>query len=481
MTSKPARVTLAAIVTSLLISCTARERPPGVVDGGVAAGGTGGLGTPMGGAGGGTAGTGANAGGTKGQSPPADLGTPIELVGGAAHTCARFDTGAVRCWGRGTSGQLGYDSDEHVGDGMGPAIAEVGDVPLGEKATAIVAGESHTCALLESKAVRCWGAGKDGQLGYVGTGINGHEGTDPVGDGTRSIEEAGDVPIGGLVRALAAGKTHTCALLENGSVRCWGNNAHGRLGYGHTDSIGRGERTIQSEGDVPVGGVAIAIAAGFEHTCAVLEGGSVRCWGNGFDGRLGHDNQDNIGDGIGLSIMAAGDIPVGQEAIAIAAGGNHTCAILSNNALRCWGRGIAGQLGYGQGGAVGQGAQTILDVGDVPVGGSVLQVVAGESHTCARLTDGAVRCWGDGEHGALGYGNREAVGVLFSPIDDAGDVMLQGKASALGVGFSHSCAILVGGSAHCWGMNLAGQLGDGNTETRGDDAGEMPPPAIVLK
>jgi alpha-tubulin suppressor-like RCC1 family protein len=191
----------------------------------------------------------------------------------------------VRCWGASEFGQLGYGNTDTIGDDETPASA--GDVPLGAPALHIGAGIYHTCAVLTTRAVRCWGRNDSGQLGYGNT--------DTIGDDETPASE-GDVDLGGpLASALSAGFTHTCTLLRDGHVRCWGSGFWGRLGYGNTNSIGDDE-TPASVGDVFLGGTAIQIAAGDAHNCALLAGGNVRCWGANDAGQLGYGNTDRIGD-----------------------------------------------------------------------------------------------------------------------------------------------------------------------------------------
>ena len=200
----------------------------------------------------------------------------------------------MRCWGSGGAGRLGYGNTNTIGDDETPAAA--GDVELGDKAVQLVAGTLHTCALLDTGKVRCWGSGSDGALGY--------NNTNNIGD-DETPASAGDVDVGGSVIQLAAGDAATCALLDTGAVRCWGNGVHGRLGYGNLSPIGDDE-TPASAGDVDVGGPVSRIAMGFEHTCALLKDGAVRCWGRASTGALGYGNTNDIGDN--ETPASAGDV-----------------------------------------------------------------------------------------------------------------------------------------------------------------------------
>ena len=198
------------------------------------------------------------------------------LLAGESHTCALLDTGKVRCWGRNDSGQLGYGHTQSLGDDE--PLASVGDVPLTDNGIQLAVGGHHTCLLLEGGAVRCWGRNDSGQLGY------GH--TQSLGD-DEAVSSSGYVPFGGRAVELVAGFAHTCALLDTGKVRCWGHNAYGQLGYGHTRAMGDDELP-SSAGDVDVGGSVRHLVAGAWHTCALLTTGAVRCWGRNDSGQLGY-------------------------------------------------------------------------------------------------------------------------------------------------------------------------------------------------
>ena len=404
---------------------------------------------------------GAAVAGATGSGPTPLAATAI--AAGYDHTCALLATGDVRCWGYGASGQLGYGNRSTIGDDETPASA--GNVPLGGKATAIAAGYEHTCALLTTGDVRCWGLSGYGQLGYGNT----HN----IGD-DETPATAGNVPLGDKAIAITAGKYHTCALLTTGDVRCWGGGASGQLGYGNRNRIGDDE-TPATAGNIPLGAKATAIAAGGDHTCALLSTGDVRCWGAGAYGQLGYGNTNNIGDD--ETPASAGNVQFGGGAIAIAAGEYHTCALLTSGSLRCWGDGANGQLGYGNTHNIGD-RDVPLFAGGVPLGAQATAITAGDAHTCAVLTTGDVRCWGSGGNGRLGYGNTTNIGNDETPAT-TGNITLGAKATAIAAGDSHTCALLTTGGVRCWGYGYYGQLGYGNTNTIGDDetpatAGDVP-------
>ncbi len=163
--------------------------------------------------------------------PSVNLGTGRTATAIAAayyHTCALLDNASVKCWGRNNYGQLGIDNTNNMADGSGEVI----DLGTGRTATAISAGELHTCAVLDNASVKCWGTNS---LGRLGIGINIH-----MGDnwGEMAVLPSIDLGTGRTATAISAGYYHTCALLDNASVKCWGMNNHGQLGIDNTTTMG---------------------------------------------------------------------------------------------------------------------------------------------------------------------------------------------------------------------------------------------------
>ena len=328
--------------------------------------------------------------------------------------------------------------------------------------TQISTGRIHTCALLSTGNVRCWGNGL-----YIGYG----NGNTRIGD-NETPASAGDVNVGGNVIQIATGSSHTCALLSAGNVRCWGENTFGGLGYGNLNIVGLID-TPASAGDVNVGGTVTQISASEDYTCALLSTGNVRCWGQGAAGNLGYGNTNNIGDN--ETPASAGDVNVGGTVTQISAGDRWTCALLSIGNVRCWGEGLDGKLGYGNTNNIGDN-ETPASAGDVNVGGTVTQITTGARHTCALLSTGNVRCWGQGDtgnlgFGNLGYGNTNNIGDNETPAS-AGDVNVGGTVTQISAKF-HTCVRLSTGNVRCWGYNVAGQLGYGDTTNRGVPGGDV--------
>lgn len=379
----------------------------------------------------------------------------LDVVGGSAYACALLGSGAVRCWGGNEFGQLGYGNTEDLGDE--PGEMPTADLDLGGPALEISAGSRHTCAVLADGAVVCWGRNEYGQLGHG------------------SLEDAGDdpgempppaVPLAAPAVKVAAGAYHSCALLETGAVHCWGRNDVGQLGVGHSEHLGDAPGELPSP-EAPVGGVVEQIVAGEVFNCA-LGAGEVRCWGGDNEGELGTADSvyDDLGDEPGELPVAA--VLVGGPVDALDLGLNVACARIGEQ-IRCWGDGSFGALGSGDVSALGG------EIGDmpapvVPVGGAVIQHVTGFLHTCALMGAGKVRCWGD--WGSLGYGTgNDNLGDEPGELPP-GDLALGGPVLSLHGGRQFTFARIDDGTLRAWGFNSRGQLGLGNTEAVGDD--ELP-------
>jgi alpha-tubulin suppressor-like RCC1 family protein len=396
------------------------------------------------------------------QPAQAHASPATSLSGGARFSCALLSDSSVRCWGWNGLGQLGYGNKTEVGDNEVPASAGPVKLGTGLKPKTISSGFYHTCALMDDHSVECWGYSLWGELGY------GNHKT--IGD-NEDPASAGPVNLGSgrTAKAVSAGGDHTCAILDDGSVKCWGRNGFGELGYSTTKQIGDDE-TPASVGTVDLGPgrTATQISVGGFHTCALLDNGKVECWGRNRDGQLGYGNTKDIGDNETPS--SAGTVDLGSHrAVQVAAGYSSTCALLDNGKVLCWGEGRAGQLGYGNKKNVGDN-ETPASVGPLKLGAKAKELSAQGEHTCALLAGGKVRCWGNGHYGELGYGNTKEIGDNETPASVA-PVNLHAPKGAVAVvtGGRHTCAALKQGGVRCWGLNSDGQLGYGNTKNIGDN------------
>ena len=401
-----------------------------------------------------------------------------QLDSGGSHTCS-IEAGAVRCWGLGFSGQLGYGNKENVGDNEPPGAAGRVDLGTGRTAMAISAGEFHTCALLDNGSVRCWGFNGDGRLGL------GHE-NDIGDDETPGSVAPVNLGTGRTATAISAGGAHTCAILNTGAVLCWGFGEDGRLGYGDEATIGDDEEPgALAPVDIGAGRTAVAISAGDEHTCALLDNQTVRCWGT----RAGCSSAATGGSGTATRTSSATTRRPARVGPGVARCGRRRdqrrrrahVRRARRRRVRCWGNGVDGRNGYANEFRIGDN-ETPASVGPVALGGSATAISAG-NHTCARLAGGIVRCWGPGADGRLGYGNTTDIGDNETPLGPAR--RRRRRRRAISAGSLHTCARLADGTLRCWGAGHYGRLGFGNERRHrrqrgaGDDGpGDLPPAGL---
>jgi cysteine-rich repeat protein len=335
---------------------------------------------------------------------------------------------------------------------------------------ALTAGASHTCALLREGLVRCWGDNSDGQLG-LGTSAN-LSGQPPYKNGL--------VPLGAAAVALTAGDSHTCALMADQSVRCWGANADGQLGLGNTNTIGDDEVPDATHAAVPLGAKATTVAAGGNDTCAILQDGSLRCWGLNDYGQLGLGNTNTIGDDE-VPSAAAAEVSLGDAAAAVAAGGEHTCALLGSNGsnVRCWGRNNLSQLGLGNSTEIGDDELPTAVPALMFLDGPFDAIVAGVTRTFAHQSnDNGIQAWGDNTDGGLGFGVVEDYSMYTAP--QLGGLTFMALTLEVRAGAYYACVRTQNQDFRCWGINDKGQLGLGNTDTLGDDEAEVLAPPVDL-
>lgn len=392
------------------------------------------------------------------NTPPPESDPNVQIdqvVAGLEHTCAVAEGRRLRCWGSGAHGKLGLGSTADIGDNELPYVA--GDVELGGfgPIAQVVGHDGHTCVLSVRGKVRCWGYGP----------ILGILASSSVGD-DEPAKAAPMVDVGGVAVQLAANALRTCALLDTGRLHCWGDNSGGELGYGHMHNIGDDE-TPASAGPVPLGIIASGIYGGGDHFCAITSLGAVRCWGQNNNGQLGYGHTKRIGDN--ETPASAGDVDLaGEKVVELALGGAHTCALTEKSKVFCWGLNKYGQLGLGHNADIGDN-ETAAAGGPVQIDAErqVVQIAAGAVHTCALLDDGAVKCWGYGFEGQLGYGDKATLGDDETPLTIP-DIELGGTAIQLSMG-THTCALLDTGRVRCWGRNGFGQLGYGHVDPVGLD------------
>lgn len=269
-----------------------------------------------------------------------------------------------------------------------------------------------------------------------------------------------------IATQVVAGGFHTCAVYREGNVKCWGQNNFGQLGYGHTNNLGDDE-TVASLDYLAIDERVIDLSAGLYHNCAVLESGKILCWGANDQGQLGLGHTDSIGDDEDLS--SSTKIDFGVKAVRIYSGTKYNCALLENSKIKCWGENTTGQLGLGHTNTIGDN-ETSSSFAYTDVGASILQMDIStiSNHTCAALTNGQVKCWGQNNFGQLGYGHTDILGDDETPAS-LGSLSFSSNILKLATGFLHTCALGEGQKIHCWGYNNLGQVGLGYVDTIGDN------------
>lgn len=375
--------------------------------------------------------------------------------------------------------------------------------------TKLDVGGDHGCVIFSDNQVKCWGANDKGQLGQ--------DSNTNIGDDSGEIAALGYVDLGSengtklTAKAITTGRKHTCAILNNDKVKCWGCNKFGQLGQdnsGNKENIGDESGEMAALGYVNLGtedetdnGAGLTakaiIATGGHHTCAILSNNKLKCWGRNNKGQLGLETTTDVGAndsemGNSLSYISLGTedgTNNGTELTvkAITTGKEHTCAILNNNKVKCWGFNEKGQLGLdnsaadvgGNAGEMGNSLSYInLGTEDGTNNGTELTAKAitatGANHTCAILKNNdKVKCWGFNEKGQLGVGSIANVGVNSNEMGnslpyvelgttDGTDNGTELTAKAITTGQDHTCAILSNDKLKCWGLNEKGQLGLGS-------------------
>lgn len=379
-----------------------------------------------------------------------------QVTAGANHTCVLTESGDVICWGNNSNGQLGYGHVQPVGDNEPPGV--YGPLPLVEPATVISAGTMHTCAVLESGRVTCWGANPDGRLGL------GH--TQTIGD-NEDIDSIEPLDFGDAIESVRAGNESTCAHSFVGAVYCWGKNNFGQLGRGDVAWVGHNAPVTNANSAAQIGAAVASISSGLYHACALMNSGGVRCWGLSSSGQLGYGSNLAVGD----DELPSSKSPIfaSDALIALAAGDTHTLIIHPNAGspqVRGWGSNGNGELGNNSTQNHGDGVGPAYAIANLV--GTPAAIAAGGRHSCVIYEDGDVSCWGRGSDGQLGLSTTESIGDNEYPSSEA-TLSFAAPAVQIAAGDSHTCVLLENGDLHCWGSNSFGQIGLGYVDTIGDD------------
>ncbi|MFO0666029.1 MAG: hypothetical protein U0174_18905 [Polyangiaceae bacterium] len=369
--------------------------------------------------------------------------------------CVLLVDGRVKCWGDGTYGATGAGNTNFLGDApgeMGAALPTV-DLGTGRTGVAISSLTRRPCAKLDNGDVKCWGPSSNGLR--IGTAPN------QMGDNLAPLQFA----AGRSAQTVLSGGP-SCAILDDASAVCWGGNNYGQLGRGSTQPGAPSGPSI----DVGTGRSVTSLAvSSYFHVCALLDNGGVKCWGDGGEGQLGYGDSLTRGKAPGemgdnLPYVSLG---TGRTATAIAIGAHHSCAILDDGSIKCWGANSNGQLGRGDGFSRGRYPNQMGDnLAPVNFGtGLVPKAIAlAHDYSCVLIVDGRVKCWGFVQGGVSSTGIRPSDIGDNLPFIDLGTGR---TAKAIAAGEFLVCVLLDNDRVKCWGRNDYGELGQGDKVPRG--------------
>jgi alpha-tubulin suppressor-like RCC1 family protein len=385
----------------------------------------------------------------------------LEVAAGAMHSCARFASGHVRCWGLNRSGELGTGTVVDMDRGAAPhvtpqSIAMPTEVAGITEATHLaVAGatdydisnfHSFSCALLPGK-VECWGSSYVGELGRGDL------------DGGVKYRAAYPTPSAVMVLddpvQLVAGNHMACAVSGAGNLACWGQL---QLGY----QLATSPQAIELPGTR-----ALEVSVGGRKACVLLDDSSVACWA---------ETQN------GLYVAAPRRVELLPPIAHVSAGGMHQCVLSQEGTIYCWGLNGAGQLGHAMvSGVPEEDAPSLVAL---PHGKTALQVVAGTYATCALLSDRTVACWGDNLDGVVGAGTLDsetgAPAPRFVPTPTVVEGLSEVRQLSMNGDAAHICALTISGKVLCWGQGAYGQLGPNYTPQPGTRDAQLSPLDVPL-
>ena len=316
-------------------------------------------------------------------------------------------------------------------------------------------GNGYTCAITtQSGNVQCWGLSFDGRLGN-------HDLSNTSVRYPTYVLNEDSTPLSGAVQ-LSVGFSHSCIITNRQEVQCWGQGGSGQLGNGEQETLGYAVTVVESEeSSQPLGNV-IQIEAGVGFTCALISGGQVKCWGSNPFGRLGYGSTAPSNYPVTVVDGSQNSVPL-SGVTQITLGNHHGCALTVDGQVKCWGKGQLGVLGHGSYQGAPHTVTVIKGQGlEIPLS-QIVQVDAGERHTCALNTSGQVLCWGSSEDYQLGNGSTQTINYPTHVISE-GETPLSGIVR-IGIGQRTSCALTQQSQVKCWGRGAIGQLGHGRFVT----------------
>jgi len=350
------------------------------------------------------------------------------LATGNSHSCAILENGSAMCWGLDNYGQLGDGGDA---TNLNKPTSFV-SIDEGQTVEQIYARQLRTCIILDDNSASCWGFNDDGQAGDDSTNTY------------KSPSVKVQFPDGKGVKSIGMGLKHTCAILEDDTLTCWGLDSYGALGNGNSDTSDKyTPQAITTPSDRKV----VKVEPGATHTCILLDDGGVMCWGRDNLGQLGNGaTSDTI-----HTPSSNVELPEGRAATDLSVGDHHSCALLDNGSITCWGWNNHGQLGENT-----TTNRNIPVYAHLPDNSSAVSVSVGPYSSCAVLENSSLYCWGHNHHGRLGIGVTG--GIYHTPMFVEGPTNIVD----LSVNYDHVCGLYENGSISCWGRGKYGPLGIGS-------------------
>ena len=364
----------------------------------------------------------------EGSSGTGHLGNIVQISVGEAgyHSCALTTSGEVKCWGHGGGGRLGNGRGDHISYPTSVLASNLGDGNL-NGVVQLSTGGNHTCALMSTGQVKCWGAGILGTRAQInlfpGTVLSARNGT----------------AFNNVIQ-IDTGYGYTCAVTILGEVKCWGIGYFGQLGDGDLTVEYYPKSVIEGEGNTTSLNRIIQVSAGSYHACALTATGEVRCWGLGNDGQLGNDALDTTSYPVTVVSSEGSTTPL-SGIVQISSGGYHTCALTVEGTVKCWGRGSSGQLGHDSRTGEDTPATVVAAQRSSAALSNIIEIRAGEYYTCALTSLGEVKCWGGSTDRR--YGVRSDVEQDY-PVSIFAD---EGRLNYLDIGSYHgNYSCLIGGN-----------------------------------
>eukprot|EP01083_Nonionella_stella_P061236 159612_1 len=408
------------------------------------------------------------------------------IVMGSYHTCLVSANKRMKCFGRNDDGMLGYGDTNNRGDGPGEMGDSLPDIDLGSDFAVmqIAPASFYTCALSVDSRMKCFGRNWYGVLGQNDLDYRGDE-PGEMGDNLPDIYLAAG-PGDFKPTQIVSGSFHNCALSDDHMVKCFGDNSYGQQGNGDTMLRGGYAGSMESLIFVDLGTdfQAIRIGSAGDHSCALSVDNRLKCWGFNAYGQLGYGDTNNRGGAPGQmgDNLVHVDLGINFQLAQFAVSYQHTCALSVDNRMKCWGRNLFGQLGYGESGDTtnrgdepGEMGDNLPDI-DLGTGLEVKQIGVGTYRSCVLSVENKIKCFGWNLQGQLGYEDTDNRGDGSGEMGDNLPYIDLGtgfEVNYIAVGGYHSCAVSIDEKAKCFGRNDFGQLGNGHTRNIGDGKGEM--------